>query len=193
LGLLDLIFGSYSLLIMRIVQVYISILTAWVCGQAAAQLWGEDAKWVTFGLAMCIPTLLFFTPQIQTEIFTAFFVSLFLYFLVRPDREDEWKAIVGMGVCAGVLMLLRFNTIFVPFMGTSAAFRMPFNVRNMKGALIPFALAAAIVSPWIIRNIVVFHGALLYSSQTGTTAAQGALGPQGRTQVGESAVWQRAG
>jgi len=193
LGLLDLIFGSYSLLIMRIVQVFVAILTAWVCGQAAVQLWGEDAKWVTFGLAMCIPTLLFFTPQIQTEIFTAFFVSLFLYFLVRPDREDEWKSIVGMGVCAGVLMLLRFNTIFVPLIGALAAFRMPFNMRHMKRALIPVALAGVIVSPWIIRNIDVFHGALLYSSQTGTTAVQGALAPQGRTQVGESAVWQLAG
>ena len=192
LGLLDLIFGSYSLLIMRIVQVFVAILTAWMCGQAAVQLWGEDAKWVTFGLAMCIPTLLFFTPQIQTEIFTALFVSLFLYFLVRPDREDEWKSIVGMGVCAGVLMLLRFNTIFVPLIGALAAFRMPFNMRHLKRALIPVALAGMIVSPWIIRNMVVFHGALLYSSQTGTTAVQGALAPQGRTQVGESAVRQLA-
>jgi len=193
LSLLDLIFGSYSLLIMRIVQVVLAILTAWVCGRTAVQLWGEDAKWVTFGFAMCVPTLLFFTPQIQTEIFTAFFVSLFFYFLVRPDREHEWKSLVGMGVCAGVLMLLRFNTIFVALVGTSAAFRMPLDMRDMKRALIPVALAGVIVSPWVMRNIVVFHGGLLYSSQTGTTAVQGALAPQGRTQVGESEVWQRAG
>jgi len=46
LGLLDLIFGSYSLLIMRIVQVFVPILTAWVCGQRQPAL-GRSAKWVT--------------------------------------------------------------------------------------------------------------------------------------------------
>ena len=41
--------------------------------------------------------------------------------------------------------------------------------------------------------MIVFHGGLLYSSQTGSTALQGALGPQGRTQPWESGLWVRAG
>ena len=64
------------------------------------------------------------------------------------------------------------------------ALRMPVNVKNIECALIPVALAAVTVSPWIVRNIVEFHGGLLYSSQTGITALQGALAPQGRTQPG---------
>lgn len=76
LGLLDLMFGSYSLLIMRIVQVVVATLTAWVCGETAVQLWGKNSKWATFGLTMFIPTLLFFTPQILTETFAAFFCVL---------------------------------------------------------------------------------------------------------------------
>lgn len=193
LGLLEVIFGSYSLLIMRIVQLIVAILTAWICAQTAIQLWGKSSEWVTFGLAMALPTLLFFTPQILTEIFTAFFVSLFLYFLIRHDREDEWKSLVGMGVCAGLLMLLRFNTVLVPLVAASAALRMPLNWKDLKRALIPIAIAGVIVAPWIVRNIVVFHGGVLYSSLTGTAALQGALAPQGRTQPWESAVWQRAG
>ena len=193
LGFFDVIFCCYSLLMMRIAQVVVAVLTAWVCAQTAVQLWGKNSEWATFGLAMLLPTLLFFTPQILTEIFTAFFVSLFLYLLVRPDWEDEWKSFVGMGVCAGLLMLLRFNTIFVPLVAASAALRMPVNSKNMKRALIPVSVAALTLSPWIVRNIVVFHGGLLYSSQTGTTALQGALAPQGRTQPWESEVWHRAG
>ncbi len=38
LGVLDFVFGSYSLLMMRIVQVVVAILTAWVCAQTAGQL-----------------------------------------------------------------------------------------------------------------------------------------------------------
>jgi 4-amino-4-deoxy-L-arabinose transferase-like glycosyltransferase len=194
LGVLDFVFGSYSLLMMRIVQVVVAILTAWVCAQTAGQLWGEDSKWATFGFAMFMPTLLFFTPQILTEIFAAFFVALFLYFLVHPDRKEDWKSLVGMGVCAGLLMLLRFNAVFVPVVAASGALRMPLiSLRSIKRALIPVAITAVVVSPWIIRNLVVFHGGILYSSQTGTTALQGALAPQGRTQAGESEVWKRAG
>ncbi len=193
LGLLDLTFGSYSLLIMRIVQVVVAILTAWVCAQTAAHLWGEDSQWATFGLAMFIPTLLFFTPQILTETFTAFFVSLFVYFLVRTDREDEWKSLVGMGVCAGLLMLLRFNTPFVPLVAGLAALRKPVNLRNVKRALIPVLIAALFVSPWIARNMVVFHGGVLYSSLTGLNALMGAIAPQGRTQAWESESWSRVG
>lgn len=94
LGQLDLIFGSYSLLMMRIMQVVVAILTAWVCAQTAAQLWGKNSRWATFGVAIFMPTLLFFTPQILTETFAAFFMSLFLYFLVRPGGQDEWSSLV---------------------------------------------------------------------------------------------------
>ena len=52
LGLLDLIFGSYSLLIMRIVQVFVAILTAWVCvvkrqsGSGAKTQSGSRSVWL---------------------------------------------------------------------------------------------------------------------------------------------------
>lgn len=193
LGGLNIVFGSYSLLVMRIVQVIAAVVTSWICAQTAVQLWGENSKWATFGFAMFMPTLLFFTPQILTEIFAAFFASLFLYFLVHFDREEDWKSLVGMGVCAGLLMLLRFNAIFVPLVAAFAAFRVPGNWRIIKRTLIPVAISAAIISPWIVRNLVVFHGGVLYSSQTGTTALQGAVSPQGRTQSGESEIWRRAG
>ena len=202
LASLDLVFGSWSLLIMRIVQVVAAILTAWVCAQTAVQLWGEDSKWTVFGLAMFMPTLLFFTPQILTETFTALLVSLFLYFLVRVDgevdqkvdRKEEWKSLVATGACAGVSMLLRSNTLFLPFVAAASALRMPVGWKNIKRGIVPVAIAALIVSPWIVRNLVVFHGGVVYSSLSGIATLDGALAPQGRTQPGEeSEVWKRAG
>ena len=45
------------------------------------------------------------------------------------------------------------------------------------------ALAAvAVVSPWFVRNLVVFHGQVLYSTHTGTNLLQGLIMPDGRSQ-----------
>jgi len=173
---------SHYLLIMRLVQFVIAILTAAVCAKTAQQLCGNPAKWLAFAIAICTPTLLFFTTQILTEIFTAFLVSLFLYFLVRYSASQRWTPLIGMGICSGLLLLLRFNTLFIPPVAALAAIRLPLSFTTLKRALLPLVLSLAIVSPWLIRNFRVFHGDILYSSQTGTTALQGALAPQGRTQ-----------
>lgn len=182
LASLEAIFASHYLLIIRLLQSLLAVLTAWICAKTASELWNEQAKLPAFAAAICMPTLLFFTTQIITEIFAAFFVSLFLYFLVRYSANEKWVALIGMGACSGILLLLRFNTLFLPPLAALAAIRFPLTVGSLKRALLPLVLALVIVSPWLIRNYIVFHGNILYSSQTGTTAFQGALAPEGRTQ-----------
>jgi 4-amino-4-deoxy-L-arabinose transferase-like glycosyltransferase len=193
LGFLDRFFGSYSLLVMRFVQFIAAVLTAFFCAETAAQLWGRNSKWTTFALTLFMPTLLFFTPQILTETFTACFVSLFLYFLVQARSKESWMPLVAMGTCAGILMLLRFNAIFLPLVIVCAAFQIPIRSISTRRAIVPLVVAALIVCPWVIRNAIVFHGGILYSSQTGLTALQGVLSPAGRTQPWESNTWKRAG
>jgi hypothetical protein len=47
-------------------------------------------------------------------------------------------------------------------------------------------VAVTIVSPWVVRNLMVFHGQVLYSTHTGTNLLQGLLTPDGRTQRRDS-------
>ena len=182
LAALRVVFHGQSLLVMRFLQFLAAIFTAWLCGKTAKLIWNELAKWPAFALALCAPTLVFFTSQILTETFTALLVVAFVYFLARYALKEDWGALVAMGVCSGILMLLRFNTLFVPAVAGVAALRIPPTAASVKRALLPLALALVLVSPWLYRNFVVFHGDILYSSQTGTTAFQGALAPEGRTQ-----------
>ena len=125
LAALQLLFGAHSLLVMRSVQFLLAVLTAWTCSKTAVLLRGESTKWLAFAVTICAPTLLFFTTQIMTEAFTAFFVSLFLYFLVQASASDNEKPLIGMGVCSGILLLLRFNTLFVPAIAALTALRFP--------------------------------------------------------------------
>jgi len=191
---LRVIFGGQSLLVMRLLQFLAAILTAWLCGKTAALLSSEDSKWTAYALALCAPTLVFFTSQILTEAFTALLVAAFFYFLTRCSLLEETRSLAAMGLCAGLLLLLRFNTLAFPAIAALAALRFPPTFTSIKRACIPVALALLLVSPWLIRNYVVFHGGILFSSQTGTTALQGAITPDGRTQPqGLTDLYKRQG
>jgi hypothetical protein len=43
-----------------------------------------------------------------------------------------------------------------------------------------------LLTPWLVRNMVAFHGGALFSTQGGLNALQGVLTPQGRTQPGDT-------
>lgn len=115
LSLLYLTVPANALLVMRSFQFVVAILTALVCAKTAALLCDKHSQRIAFALALSMPTLLFFAAQILTETLAAFVISLFFYFAVRSMKEEVslWP-LVGMGVSTGVLLLLRFNTIFIP-------------------------------------------------------------------------------
>jgi hypothetical protein len=193
LAVLNVTFASHALLAMRIIQLGVAVATALIVARTAVLLWGEDAKWITFAFTLFLPTLLFFTPQILTETFTACGVATFVYYLVKEYLEPGWTPVLGMGFTAGILLLLRFNTIFIVAVILFAALQAQDTSVKIRRAVVPLALAAMIVSPWLIRNVKVFHGGIVYSSQTGITALQGVLSPSGRTRPGEPSLWRQAG
>jgi 4-amino-4-deoxy-L-arabinose transferase-like glycosyltransferase len=194
LAALRFVFDGQSLFAMRWIQLLAALATAWICGKTAGLLSSKEAQWPAIALALCAPTLVFFTSQILTETFTALLVATFLYFLASYTFQEETAAMVGMGVCSGLLLLLRFNTPYVPVVAGIAALRMPITSRSIQRALMPIALSLVFVSPWLVRNYLVFHGGILYSSQSGTTLFQGAMAPEGRTQPqGLIAMQQRQG
>lgn len=194
LSWLDSGFGSHAFLVMRILQFVAAVLTGIVCAKIAGELWEDDSKPVAFALAFSIPTLLFFTMQILTETFAAFLVCLFLYFSVRTIKDENRRSpLIGMGVCTGLLLLLRFNAVFIPFVMICIVLRVPITWKSIKRAAVPVVIAGIFVCPWLIRNAIVFHGGVLYSSQTGITALQGALSPSGRTQPQDAEAWSSAG
>lgn len=190
LAALKLGFGGQALLVMRFIQLVVAVLTAWVCSKTAARLWDEAAKWPAFTVAICAPTLLFFTTQIITETFTAFFVSLFVFFLLCSCLEERTEPLIGLGLCSGLLLLLRFNTVFIP--GIAAIAGLIGGARGswrtaIRRALLPFAISVVMVSPWLVRNWTVFHGGILYSSQRYDT-------PAGRALAGwpDATLWLRS-
>jgi 4-amino-4-deoxy-L-arabinose transferase-like glycosyltransferase len=162
----------------RILQLLAGILTAWICGRIAGEIWGRDAARWCFALVLLFPTLIYFTGEILTETFASLMTALFLFFLVRT-RNDLTSEHFRLGVTSGIAALLRFNMVFLPLI---AAWRiLTLNkVRKWQKVFAVTAIPFCIVLPWIIRNLVVFHGEVIYSTHTGMDLVEGLLEPEGR-------------
>jgi hypothetical protein len=85
-----------------------------------------------------------------------------------------------VGAVIGLAMLTRFNLSALAIV--YLAYQISDNkllvaVRNVSLAGL---VAVVIVSPWFVRNLVVFHGQAVYSTQTGMNFLEGMVTPDGR-------------
>ncbi len=185
LAAMKLIFGRWWILATRWLQFLICIATAWLCGRAAKVLFDDLAADVAFVIALLMPTQIFASVQILSECVATFWVALFLFCLVREMRLPAAKNEIGMGVSAGVATMIRFNSAALPLIGALAIFRRPGKRRWIAytGVLV---IPLILVTPWLIRNMMVFHHQVFFSTQSGVNAVQGVLTPEGRTQFGDT-------
>jgi hypothetical protein len=56
----------------------------------------------------------------------------------------------------------------------------PAGLSKWRSAAMIVLLPGMLISPWLIRNMLVFHGAAMFSTQSGFAAVAGVLVPQGR-------------
>jgi len=137
-------------------------------------------------LGLFLPTLIFPTAQLLTECLSAFLTSVFLFFLVKQLQDADISSARGLGLTAGLNALIRFNSAAFPLIAGWAVFRTHHrNSPRLRGALV-LTLPMLMALPWLVRNEVVFHGRVLFSTQSGPCAVEGVLTPEGRTQPGDT-------
>lgn len=183
------LFGRFYLVATRFVQLLACLGTAWLCGRSAAILFGVgDAA---FLIALALPTQVFASAQVLTECTTSFFVTLFLYYFIRELRSPSRSSEIGMGLTAVAGSYLRFNVAALPLLAGLAIIRGE-GQKRWTALAYTMLVPVLLLSPWLIRNMVVFNGTVLFSTQGGYNALQGVLTPQGRTQPGDSIKLQNA-
>lgn len=164
---------AHFLILVRLLQFGATLVTAWACGEMADLLGGSrlDAA----ALALWMPTLLFFQPEIITETFAVMLTALWFACWLRNDRE------VVLGGTAGILALLRFNSVPLVALGPALLLYR----RQWRAAAVSASVGLVILSPWLMRNWMTF-GAPIYSTHTGFALVEGIVSPLGRTQPGET-------
>ena len=183
-------FGSHYVLAMRVLQFVAGLLTAYLCWRLGRRMFSREAARGALVFTLFLPTLVYFSGEMLTECLAALATAIFLHYLLAAlagERTAAW----GLGATVGLGSLLRFTTGACVLIAAPAAIHAAKNRKAWLRPVLVFALAAAIFSPWLVRNRLVF-GEWLISTQTGGNALTGLLAPQGRALPEETARLKEA-
>src|SRR5437879_3216795 len=111
--------------------------------------------------------------------------------LLWPLFEETRSASLA-GLIVGIASILRFN---MPLLGVMTAWIVARSAawqRRWRSMAVFAAVAGALVGPWVIRNLIVFHGHAVFSTQTGFNTLQGLLMPAGPRSAGKDIDTLRA-
>jgi hypothetical protein len=165
------------LVLVRLLQFVSALVTAWACGKLAQQ-WGGSRQ-MAIGLALWMPTLVFFQPEIGTETLAAMMTAL--WFVCLMYMSAPWSPAI-VGVVAGIAALQRFNAAPLILFGPLVLL---YYLRDWKRSVLALSLGLLMLSPWIIRNWLDF-GWPIYSTDTGYALAVGIVAPTSRSQPGDT-------
>ncbi len=180
------IFGPNYILAVRSLQFLEGLLTALLCGAIAGELYGETAGKLALLIALFLPTLAEMTGEVLTETTAAAFAVVFLYFLVRYVRTSRWELLVWMSVAVGIGTLVRSNTAFAGVAALAVVAVHENGWARVRRLGLTMLIPAILISPWVVRNLVTFHGRVVYSTQGGFALMSGILIPQGRALLGDA-------
>ncbi len=179
------LFGANALRALRLLQFFEGLGTVYICGAVAGRLFGKRARNVATIIALFFPMLVALSGEIQTETLATLFTAGFLYLLVCFMQRQSWWTVAAMAGITGVATLCRSNMALFGFILVGTVFLQKGRLPKLRSAALATLIAGLVISPWVIRNRIVFHGEVLLSTQSGINAAATMVTPQGRTQVGD--------
>ncbi len=187
------VFGTYYAAGTRFIQCAVGLATVWFCWRTVGRIFGEHESWSTLLMALYFPSLVIFSTELMTECFATFLTAaLFWLVLDNPHIMDRRTAIC-LGLVVGIATLLRFNMAILGLVPAWVFIRSAGLGRALPNLGVLAMVSGLIVSPWVVRNEIVFHGQVLFSTQGGYNALQGVLTPQGRAQAGDRGILRAAG
>ena len=124
--------------------------------------------------------------EILTEATATLLGTFFLFLLAEYIARPRWLALAGLGCAVGVASLTRFNMALLGIVALIVVLWRIKGVRKWQGAAVVVLLALGIMSPWLLRNFMVFNGHALFSTHGGMDALEGILTPEGRALPGDS-------
>lgn len=141
----------------------------------ARELFDPIVALVAAGLWAIYPPALKMVPQVSGDLTAALMMTAGMYWLVRARRSGQLAHWLVSGLCWGLAVLSRSAALAVAgalaagiVVEKAAAMRRggP-GVRQWAPPIVGFVLAISLaMSPWVIRNELVFHSPVLTSTLT---------------------------
>jgi 4-amino-4-deoxy-L-arabinose transferase-like glycosyltransferase len=186
-------FGGNWLIAFRWIQFLAGLGSVYFIYLLSLKMFGEKASEAVLLVGLFFPTLIYTTGEVLTECFAAFFVSMFLVFFAGHMAKPDRKSSIGMGVTTSLAALTRFNLAALILPAACAAVARRDSPGWFGRLVLVGAVSLSVMSPWLIRNWVVFGDPVLLGTTSGYTALQSVLQPSGRAQEPETAQKRLSG
>jgi 4-amino-4-deoxy-L-arabinose transferase-like glycosyltransferase len=148
--------------------------TVFVCGLVGREVVGERTGLIAAAIAAVYANLWVQDPLVTSETITFFMVAVVILLSYRFWRQPSVARALWLGAMCGVAMLTRAEVaLFLPLVLLPLAWRVKaWDVRRRIGVILAgCALAALVISPWVIRNMTAFRYPLYLSGGAEITIA----------------------
>jgi 4-amino-4-deoxy-L-arabinose transferase-like glycosyltransferase len=156
------LFGVYSNLSAWIILAFNSIFSALTClslYRIAEKIYGVAVARATAWTWALFPYAIYWPVRVVWEMsLSAFLLSLaFLFTMRMADEPPSPRMWVGFGLLWGLLALTNTAVLsLLPFCLLYLLWRLPWPTRQLFGLGLCILAAGLVVSPWLVRNYVVF-------------------------------------
>jgi 4-amino-4-deoxy-L-arabinose transferase-like glycosyltransferase len=158
----------------RIANALLGTLVVALIGVIAAQLWSRRAALVAMALGAVYVPLILVGGSIMSEIlFAALLLGALAAAIEHRRSSHRYRWAVAAGVLGGLTVLTRANALvlLVPLAFAVWDARPRFSWRALGPPVALGVVALLCVTPWTIRNAVVFHQFVPVSTQLGSALA----------------------
>jgi 4-amino-4-deoxy-L-arabinose transferase-like glycosyltransferase len=176
----------------RILGILIGTLIVAMIGVVAAQLWGRRiALLAMLGGAIYVPLILVGASVMSEPLFALLLLGALAAAIQHRRSTHRWRWVMTAGVLAGLTCLTRANALvlLLPLGLAVWTVRPRFTPRALAAPALLVVLALLTVSPWTIRNAIVFDRFIPVSTQLGSALA-GTYNDQARLDKENPASWR---
>lgn len=163
------IFG-HNYLFVRIIQSIIGAITCIIIYYLGKEILGKAVGIVSAILFIFYPVFIKSSVQLLTECLFTLMISLISLYILRISRGGSLKNAIFLGAWLGISVLTRsLMVFFVPLILFLIAFNfIQINKNSKLKILITITISfLLLVSPWVIRNYIVYHAFVLGGTQAG--------------------------
>ncbi|PKN16014.1 MAG: hypothetical protein CVU66_02510 [Deltaproteobacteria bacterium HGW-Deltaproteobacteria-23] len=166
LAAIYLLFGR-SVAVVLLFQNLLAVMTGIIAYKVSEKLFGNTVGIITFILITCNLGLLAFPFYLLTETLFVFLLTLAFWFLIEFLETSRKKYLLFSAVIAGASALCKPITCYL-ILAVMPVLVMKYRTelsRIVVYGLLYSGVAMMVISPWLIRNYLIFNHAKISSSQ----------------------------
>ena len=173
----------------RVVGAMLGTITVALIGLIAYLLWGRWAGVAATAIAAIYPQLIAVSDSLLSEtLFTPLVLASVTCILLQKRSKASYRWTIGAGFCLGLAALTRVNGIVI-VVALLIGLMVLGQKRRLRASGILVGTALLVISPWLVRDAVVFKAFVPVSDETGYTLA-GTYNDVSRTSASNPGAWR---